>query len=159
MHSELPHALYDPLSPSSVPNWVKLSVHTGTHRAEVEHNGNSSVARALMIIPSILVTPPGWQLQPYIGAGFGLSLTEMAPEEYVRLLQVPLQLEESLVMQIGGGIAYHIMPGISLTSSAQYAHYRDSDLVDRFAGPNTLVTEEGLGFSAYAVRLGLRVIY
>ena len=72
MRSELPHTLYDPLRPS-VPRWVKLSVHTGTHRAEVEHNGSSSVARALMIMPSILVAPPRWQLQPYIGAGFVLS--------------------------------------------------------------------------------------
>jgi opacity protein-like surface antigen len=159
LRSEQPFALYDPLR-LSVPEWISLSLHAGNYRAVVEHNGSTSVARSLTIMPSILVTPPGWLVQPYVGAGFGLSIAEMAPES-VREPQkgVPLQLEESLVMHIGGGIAYQVTPGLSLTSSARFAHYRNTDLVGRFAGPNLPLSEDGLDFNAYSVQFGLRLVY
>jgi hypothetical protein len=159
LRSEQPFALYDPLQ-LSVPEWVNLSLHTGNYRAVVEHNGSASVARSLTIMPSILVTPPGWLVQPYVGAGFGLSIAEMAPES-VREPQkgVPLQLEEALVMHIGGGIAYQVAPGLSLNSSARFAHYYNAGIVERFAGRNLPLGQEGLDFNTYSVQFGLRLVY
>jgi hypothetical protein len=159
LRSEPPFAIYDPLR-LSIPEWVNLSLHAGNYRAAVEHNGSASMARALTIMPSILVTPPGWLVQPYVGAGFGLSIAEMAPES-VRAPQkgVPLQMEESLVMHIGGGIAYQIAPGLSLTSSARFAHYRNTGIVGRFAGPNLPLSEDGLDFNSYSVQFGLHLLY
>lgn len=159
LRSEQPFALYDPLR-VSLPNWVNLSLHTGTYRAEVEHNGNASVARSLTIMPSIMLTPPGWQLQPYLGAGVGLSIAEMAPGS-VRVPQkgVPMQLEESLVMHIGGGVAYRVSPALALTSSARFAHYRNTGLVGQFAGHNLPFSDVGLEFNTYSVEFGLRFVY
>ena len=159
LRSEQPFALYDPLR-VTLPKWVNLSLHTGTYRAEVEHNGSASVARSLTIMPSILLTAPGWQLQPYLGAGVGLSIAEMAPGS-VREPQkgVPLQLEESLVMHIGGGFAYRVSPGLALTSSARFAHYRNTGLVGQFAGHNLPFSDVGLDFNTYSVEFGLRLIY
>lgn len=159
LRSEQPFALYDPLR-LSVPEWVNLSLHTGNYRAVVEHNGSTSVARSLTIMPSILVTPPGWLVRPYVGAGVGLSIAEMAPESVQEPQKgVPLQLEESLVMHIGGGIAYQVTPGLSLTSSARFAHYRNTGIVERFAGPSLPLGEEGLDFDTYSVQFGLRLDY
>ena len=154
MRTELPLAFYDPLRlPMS--QWVRLSVYAGAYRTAVNHDGGSSVAKTMTVMPSILLAAPGWQLQPYIGAGFGLSLAEMAPGTQ----RVPMQLEESLVMHIGGGLAYHLRPGLALTSSARYAQFKTTGVVGRFASPNLPLSDDGLDFNAYTVEFGLRINY
>ncbi len=154
LQADFPLGNYDPLRVSH-PDWVHLSLQAGEYRAAVEHNGSSSVARTMTLMPSILVTPPRWQWQPYIGAGFGWSMAEMAPGH----VRVPLQLEESLVMHISGGIAYRLGPDLALTSSARFAHFRTSGLVGRFASPDLPLSEEGLDFNTYSVQFGIRLNY
>jgi hypothetical protein len=152
-----PLELYDPLQ-SRIPKWIHLSVQAGDYRAEVEHDGGASVVRAIAIMPSILLTAPILDLQPYIGAGVGLSITEMMPDS-LRPVWVPMQLEESFVMHISGGLSYRLGPRLALTSSARFAQFRTSDLVGRLAPPNLPMSDQGLDFSTYSVNFGIELNY
>jgi hypothetical protein len=97
-------------------------------------------------------------LQPYIGAGVGLSITEMMPDS-LRPVWVPMQLEESFVMHISGGLSYRLGPRLALTSSARFAQFRTSDVVGRLASPNLPISDQGLDFSTYSVSLGIELNY
>jgi hypothetical protein len=121
----------------------------------VEHDGDDSVARSMAIVPSILVMPPDTNVQPYVGAGVGLSLTDMMPGA----ARVPLHLEESLVLHVGGGIAYHLGRSLALTSSASFAHFKTLDLLSQFASSQLPLNLDGRDFNFYTVELGFRLIY
>lgn len=155
--AESPFELYDPL-PVTIPKWIRLSVEAGDYRTEVEHDGDASVVRAIALMPSILVTAPTWHLQPYIGAGIGLSVTEMMPDS-LRPVWVPMQLEENFVMHISGGLAYRFSPHLALISSARFAQFRTSDVVGRLAPPTLPMSDDGLDFSTYSVTVGIRLNY
>jgi opacity protein-like surface antigen len=153
--SDLTDALDDPLRLSRV-RGVGLSLQAGKYRAEIEHDGSSGVARALALIPTIVVTnDPNRQFRPYLGAGVGLGLAELTPGDE----QVPLQLEESFIMHVGGGFSYRLAPGIAFTSSARYSHSWDSDLFARFASPQLPIGDGGVGFNDLSVRFGIRMSF
>lgn len=135
--------------------WLRFSLQAGKYRAAVERDGSSGVARAITVIPTIMFTTPKRQFQPYIGAGLGLSVAEMTPGEE----NIPLQLEESFVMHIGGGFAYRFAPGAAFTSSARYAQFRGSDLFGRFANSRLPLGDEGLDFNNFSVQFGIRLQY
>jgi opacity protein-like surface antigen len=155
--ADSPLELYDPFKPQ-IPRWIRLSVQAGDYRAEVEQDGSASVVRAIAIMPSILLTAPTTNFRPYIGAGVGLSISEMMPDS-LRPVWVPMQLEESFVMHISGGLSYRLSPHLTLTSSARFAQFKTSDLVGRIAPPNLPLGSEGLDFSTYSVNLGIQVNY
>jgi hypothetical protein len=151
---DFPSATYDPLR-LPVKQWVHLAVQAGEYRTPVEHNGDDSVARSMAIVPSILVMPPDIDVQPYVGIGVGLSLTDMMPGA----ARVPLHLEESLVLHVGGGVAYHLGRRLSLTSSASFAHFKTLDLLSQFASSQLPLNLDGRDFSFYTVEFGFRLLY
>jgi opacity protein-like surface antigen len=151
--SDLNAALDDPLRLSRI-RGVGLSLQAGKYRAEVEHNGSSGVARALTVIPTIvLTTSPNRQFRPYLGAGVGLSLSELTPGNE----QVPLHLEENFIMHVGGGFSYRLAPGVAFISSARYSQSWDSDLFARFASPQLPLGNGGLGLNNLSVQFGIRM--
>lgn len=151
--SDLTASLDDPLRLSRIQG-LGLSLQAGKYRAAVEHEGSSGVARALTMIPTImLTTPPKRQFRPYLGAGVGLSLAELTPGDE----QVPLNLEESFIMHVGGGFSYRLAPGVAFTSSARYSQSWDSDLFARFASPQLPLGDGGLGFDHFSLRFGIRM--
>ena len=154
LDEEFPFATYNPLR-LPTKQWVRLSVQAGEYRTAVEHDGNDSVARAMAIVPSILVMPPDANVQPYVGAGVGLSLTDMMPGA----ARVPLHLEESLVLHVGGGIAYHLGRSLALTSSASFAHFKTLDLLSQFASSQLPLNLDGRDFNFYTVEFGFRLLY
>jgi hypothetical protein len=154
LDEDFPFATYDPLR-LPIKQWVRLSVQAGEYRTAVEHDGNDSVARAMAIVPSILVMPPSTNVQPYVGAGVGLSLTDMMPGA----ARVPLHLEESLVLHVGGGIAYHLGRSLALTSSASFAHFKTLDLLSQFASSQLPLNLDGRDFNFYTVEFGFRLLY
>ncbi len=135
--------------------WLRFSLQAGKYRTAVERDGSSGVARAVTVIPAIMLTTPKRQFQPYIGAGLGLSLAEMMPGD----VNIPLQLEEGYIMHIGGGFAYRLAPGLAFTSSARYAQFRGSDLFDRFGSPRLPLGDDGLDFNNLSVQFGIRLTY
>ena len=155
--ADSPLEFYDPFQPQ-IPKWIHLSVQAGDYRAEVEQDGSASVVRAISIMPSILLTTPTTNLRPYIGAGVGLSISEMMPDS-LRPVWVPMQLEESFIMHISGGLSYRLSPNLTLTSSARFAQFKTSDLVGRIAPPSLPLSHEGLDFSTYSVNLGIQLNY
>lgn len=154
LEEDFPLATYDPLR-LPIKQWVRVSVQAGEYRTAVEHGGDDSVARSMAIVPSILVMPPDTNVQPYVGAGVGLSLTDMMPGA----ARVPLHLEESLVLHVGGGIAYHLGRSLALTSSASFAHFKTLDLLSQFASSQLPLNLDGRDFNFYTVELGFRLIY
>ncbi len=151
---DLTTSLDDPLRLSRA-QWLRFSLQAGKYRAAVERDGSSGVARTMTFIPTVLLTTPQRQFQPYIGAGMGLSVAEMTPGEE----NVPLQLEESFIMHIGGGFAYRFAPGVAFTSSARYVQFKGSDLFGRFASSQLPLSDEGLDFNNFSVQFGFRVTY
>lgn len=154
LDEDFPFATYDPLR-LPIKQWVRVSVQAGEYRTVVERNGDDGVTRSMAIVPSILVMPPDTNIQPYVGAGVGLSLTDMMPGA----ARVPLHLEESLVLHVGGGVAYHLGRSLSLTSSASFAHFKTLDLLSQFASSQLPLNLDGRDFSFYTVEFGLRLLY
>jgi hypothetical protein len=154
LDENFPFATYNPLR-LPTKQWVRLSVKAGEYRTAVEQDGDDSVARAMAIVPSILVMPPDTNVQPYVGAGVGLSLTDMMPGA----ARVPLHLEESLVLHVGGGIAYHLGRSLALTSSASFAHFKTLDLLSQFASSQLPLNLDGRDFNFYTVEFGFRLLY
>jgi opacity protein-like surface antigen len=151
---DFPFAAHDPLRLPKK-QWVQLSVQAGEYRTAIEHDGDSSVVRSMALLPSILVTTPEQQVQPYIGAGVGLSLTDMtAGAEHV-----PLQLEQNLVLQVGGGVAYHLGTNLSLISNARFAYFKTLDLLSPIVPAQLHLNLDRLDFSTYTVEFGLRLLY
>jgi hypothetical protein len=71
---------------------------------------------------------------------------------------LPLGIEESLVLHVGGGVTYRLGEKVALTGSARFAQFKTADLLQRSsAAPH--VFQDGLDFSAYTVELGLRWVY
>lgn len=133
---------------------LRFSLQAGKYWAALEHDGSSGVARALTVIPTLmLTTPPKRQFRPYFGAGVGLSLAEMTPGD----VNVPLHLEESFIMHVGGGFSYRLAPGVAFTSSARYSQFWDSDLFARFASPRLPLGDGGVGFNNLSVRFGIQM--
>ncbi len=133
---------------------MRLSLQAGKYWAAVEHEGSSGVTRAVTVIPTIsLTTPLKRQFRPYLGAGLGLSLAELTPGD----ANVPLHLEESFIMHVGGGFSYRLAPGVAFTSSARYSQFWDSDLLARFASPRLPLGDGGVDFNNLSVRFGIRM--
>jgi hypothetical protein len=83
----------------------------------------------------------------------GLGLSGYTPQSAVVLL--PLGIEESLVLHVGGGVTYRLGEKVALTGSARFAQFKTAD--QRSSVPH--VFQDGLDFSAYTVELGLRWAY
>lgn len=151
--SDLVASLDDPIRLSRGKG-LRFSLQAGKYRAAVEHDGSSGVTRALTIIPTLLLTSPlKRQFRPYFGIGVGLSLAELTPGD----ADIPLHLEESYLMHVGGGFSYSLAPGIAFTSSARYSQFWDSHLFARFASPGLPLGDGGVGFNNLSLRFGIQV--
>lgn len=133
---------------------LRFSLQAGKYRAALQHDGSSGVARALTLIPTLMLTARSErQFRPYVGAGVGLSLAEMTPGD----VNVPLHLEESFIMHVGGGFSYRLAPGVAFISSARYSQFWDSKLLARFASSRLPFGDGGVGFNNLSVRFGIRM--
>ena len=139
----------------STSQWVRLSVHTGAYRTAVEQAGDRSVTRTLALLPSLVLTPPSGPLHPFIGAGVGLSVTELTPG----VVHDPLRLDQRLVMQVGAGIAYDLGRGWALTSSARFAEFKSANLLGALSDSLVALPEAELDFHNYMVEFGVRLSY
>jgi hypothetical protein len=139
-----------------VAQWVQLSVDVEEYRPLVEYvDRSSSITRSLAILPSLRVIAPTPHLQPYLGAGLGLSISGYTPQTAVAPL--PLGLEESLVLHVGGGVNYRLGEKVALTGSARFAQFKTAELFQRSS--SAALFQDGLDFSAYTVEFGLRWAY
>jgi hypothetical protein len=140
-----------------VTQWVRLTVDVEEYRPLVEYaDHSSSLTRSLAILPSLQVVAPHRQFQPYLGAGLGLGLSGYTPQSAVILL--PLGIEESLVLHVGGGVTYRLRENVALTGSARFAQFKTADLFQR-SSSTPQVFQDGLDFSTYTVEFGLRWAY
>jgi hypothetical protein len=140
-----------------VTQWVRLTVDVEEHRPLVEYTDHSSsLTRSLAILPSLQVAAPHRQFQPYLGLGVGLGLSGYTPRSAVVLL--PLGIEESLVLHVGGGVTYRLGEKVALTGSARFTQFKTADLFQRSSSASQ-VFQDGLDFSTYTVELGLRWAY
>jgi hypothetical protein len=71
---------------------------------------------------------------------------------------VPLGLEESLVLHVGGGVVYRFDEKVALTGSARFAQFKNSEIFQYFSSGPPLI-QDGLNFSAYTVEFGVRWAY
>lgn len=140
-----------------VTQWVRLTVDVEEYRPLVEYaDHSSSLTRSLAILPSLQVAAPHRQFQPYLGVGLGLGLSGYTPQSAVVLL--PLGIEESLVLHVGGGVTYRLGEKVALTGSARFAQFKTTDLFQRSSSAPH-VFQDGLDFSSYTVEFGLHWAY
>jgi hypothetical protein len=138
-----------------VSQWVQLTVDVEEYRPLVEYvDHSSSLTRSLAILPSLRVIAPNPYIQPYFGAGLGLSISGYTPQTAV--VPLPLGLEESLVLHVGGGVNYRLGENVALTGSARFAQFKTTELFQRSSAS---LFQDGLDFSAYTVEFGLRWAY
>jgi hypothetical protein len=71
---------------------------------------------------------------------------------------LPLGIEESLVLHVGGGVTYRLGEKVALTGSARFAQFKTADLFQR-SSSEPHVFQDGLDFSSYTVEFGLRWAY
>jgi hypothetical protein len=134
-----------------------LTVDVEEYRPFVDYvDHSSSVTRSLAILPSLRVVAPNQHFQPYLGGGFGLGLSGYTPRTAVA--PVPLGLEESLVLHVGGGVVYRFDEKVALTGSARFAQFKNSEIFQYFSSGPPLI-QDGLNFSAYTVEFGVRWAY
>ena len=99
--------------------WLRFSLYADDYRAAITHYHRPSLARNLLLMTRLAVTPPARPLQPDFGAGVGLSLSEMTPPT----VRMALHSKERKVMHIRGGLSYQLRPGLALTSRALFAQF------------------------------------
>jgi hypothetical protein len=140
-----------------VTRWVQLTVDIEEYRPLVEYvDHSSSLTRSLAILPSLRVMAPHRYFQPYLGAGLGLSISGYTP--HTAVVPLPLGLEESFVLHVGGGVTYRLGEKVALTGNARFAQFKTSELFQRFSSAPQVI-QDGLDFSAYTVEFGLRWAY
>jgi hypothetical protein len=140
-----------------VTQWVRLTVDVEEYRPLVEYSDHSSsLTRSLAILPSLQVAAPHRPFQPYLGLGLGLGLSGYTPQTAV--VPLPLGIEESLVLHVGGGVTYWLGEKVALTGSARFAQFKTTDVFQRSSSASH-VFQDGLDFSTYTVELGLRWAY
>lgn len=134
--------------------WARFSLQAGDYRTVLDHAGSDHMFRSTALVSSAVLTVPHWPVQPYLGAGFGLGVMNLTPED---IMHSPL-LEESLVWQIGGAIAYHVQERFSLISSVHYVQFQASDVLrsSHLESLVPLISSSGLDAEMYTVTLGLR---
>ena len=137
--------------------WLGLLVHVAEYYPVVEHADTSSEIRSLAVMPGLVVQVPDQPFRPYIGAGLGLSINGLPLD--MSLAPIPSRIEESLVMHVSGGFAYHVGERVALLGSARFAQFKTTDFLGQFAPSSPLPIEHGLDFSAYTVQLGIRLRY
>lgn len=135
--------------------WARFSVQAGDYRTALERAGDDYVFRSSALLSNAFITVPSWLVQPYVGGGVGLGLTNLTHEDTVRS---PM-LEESLIWQVGGALAYHIRQGFSLISSIHFVRFQASDVlgVGRVESVGAAITRSRLDTNVYTMMLGLRL--
>jgi hypothetical protein len=137
--------------------WVGLLVNVEEYYPTVAYTDHSREIRSLAVMPEVVVQVPDRHFRPYIGVGLGVSINGFPLD--TPLAPLPLPIEDSLVMHVGGGFAYHLGNKLTLTGSARFAQFRTSDVLDRLAPSSSSLLQNSLDFSSYAVQLGIRLVY
>jgi hypothetical protein len=135
--------------------WGRIFVQAGDYRTVLEREGDDHISRSSALLSNAFLTVPSWLVQPYVGGGIGLSVTNLTHEDRVR----PPLLEENLIWQVGGALAYHLHQRFSLVSSIHLVHFQASDILNigRLDSVGTTVARSGLNTNVYSMMLGLRL--
>jgi hypothetical protein len=135
--------------------WARFSVQAGDYRTALEQAGDDYVFRSSALLSNAFITVPSWLVQPYIGGGVGLGVTNLTHDDTVR----PPALEESLIWQVGGALAYHVRQRFSLISSMHFVRFQTSDVLGIRRGPSvgTTIGSSGVETNVYTMMLGLQL--
>jgi hypothetical protein len=137
--------------------WVGLLVNVEEYYPTVAYTDHRREIRSLAVMPEVFVQVPDRHFRPYIGAGLGVSINGLPLD--TPLAPLPLPIEDSLVMHVGGGFDYHLGDKLTLTGRARFAQFTTSDVLDRLAPSSSSLLQSSLDFSSYAVQLGIRLVY
>lgn len=137
--------------------WVALRVNVEEWHPFVGGADDRSEIRSLAVMPEILIQFPDKSFRPFIGMGFGLSFNGLPFD--TPLTPPPTSVEESVVMHVGGGFAYHLGDKLALTGSARFAQFGTSHVLHRLTPSDNALSSDGLHFSAYTVAFGIRLAY
>lgn len=147
------------LDPLRLPDrrWLGLSLHVEEYFPIVQHADTSNEIRSLAVMPEVVVQVPDWHFRPYFGAGLGLSINGLPLD--ASLSPLPTRVEESFVMHVSGGFAYHVGDRVALLGSARFAQFNTTDFLGQFAPASRLSIDDSLDFSSYSVQFGIRLRY
>jgi hypothetical protein len=137
--------------------WVGFLVNVEEYYPIVDFADYSSEIRSLVVMPGVFVQVPDRHFRPYIGAGFGMSINGLPFD--TPLAPLPLSIEETLVMHVGGGCAYHLGDKLALTGGARIAQFKTTDFLGHFAPSSSPLIQNSLDFSSYTVEFGIRLVY
>ena len=150
------------LEPSVLPvmqlpekRWVALRVNVEEWYPHVGEDDDRSEIRSLAVMPELLIQFPNTPFRPYIGMGFGLSFNGLPLD--TPLAPPSMSVEESVVMHVSGGFAYHLGDNLALTGSARFSQFGTSHILHHLTPSNS--GSDGLNFSAYTVAFGIRLAY
>ena len=135
--------------------WARFSVKAGDYRTVLDRAGDDHLFRSSALLSNAFITVPSWLVQPYVGGGVGLSVTNLTHEDTAR----PPLLEESLIWQVGGALAYHVRQRFSLVSSIHFVRFQESDVlgIEQVESVGIAIARSGLDTNVYTMMLGLRL--
>jgi len=137
--------------------WLNLSVDVEEHFLGTASPGSGMTIGSLAVLPSVVVQWPDQPFQPYVNAGLGLRIGGFTSD--TTSIPLTLRFEERLTLQIGGGIAYDLGNGFSLTGSTYFSREKTSDLLSHFSASSFPLVQNDLDVNAYTVELGFRLVY
>lgn len=137
----------------SATRWIRLAVDVEEYLPATTEAAESRLVHAQALLPQLLLQVPDQPFRPYVGMGVGLSInTSFAGMALSPSLS---RLQESLVMHVGGGFAYHVSEGVALVGGVRFARFNSTGLLNHL-GLSSRDTAD-LDFSAYTVEFGLRM--
>ncbi len=120
---DFPYVVANPLRLTKG-QWGRFSVAARDYRtAQTRELGDDFVFRSKAVLSNAFLTVPDWLIQPYLGGGIGFGLTNLRHEDIVRR---PV-LQESLIWQVGGALAYHVRQRFSLVGSIHFVNFQSFD--------------------------------
>jgi hypothetical protein len=137
--------------------WIHLSVDVEEHVLGPSSPVSDTTMGSMTVLPSIVVQWPDARFRPYINAGLGLSIGGFTSD--TTSIPLALRFEEKMMLQIGGGIAYDLGHGFSLTGSTYFSRVKTTDLLSHVSTPSFPLVQDDLEVNAYTVELGFRLVY
>ncbi len=137
--------------------WINLSVDVEEHFLGAESPVSGSTIGSLTVLPSIVVQWPALRFRPYINAGLGLGIGGFTYD--TTSIPLSLRFEERLMLKIGGGIAYDLGKGFSLTGSTYFSQVKTTNLLSHFSTSSFPLVQDDLDVNAHTVELGIRLVY
>ena len=137
--------------------WISLTVDVEKNFLGTTSPVSGTTIGSLTVLPGIVLQWPEPHFRPYINAGLGLSIGGLTSD--TTSIPLSMRFEEKLMLQIGGGIAFDLGKGFSLTGSTYFSREKTTDLLSHFSTPSYPFVQDDLEVNAYTVELGIRFVY